>query len=215
MVKKILNDYQRSKEDNSDDSIFYAQPRFVHHLDEGFRTRLTQLYSKQISTESVILDLMSSWVSHLPPNIKYKRVIGHGLNEKELQQNIRLDSFWIQDLNKNFKMPLQDSSIDVCLMVAAWQYLQYPEEIALELNRVIRPKGQLIISFSNRAFWNKSPRIWVESSDIERINYINQILISQGWEKPKSIFERTRSNGIIGLMRGEGDPFLSVIATNK
>ena len=124
MVKKILNDYQRVKEDSADDSIFYAQPRLVHHLDEGFRSRLTQLYKERIDLESTLLDLMSSWVSHLPEDIKYKRVIGHGMNHIELQSNSRLDSYWVQDLNIKQKLPLDDSSIDVCLMVAAWQYLQ-------------------------------------------------------------------------------------------
>ena len=148
MVKKVLSDYQRCKEDSTDDLYFYTQPRLVHHLDESFRLRLTKLYSELIDSDSIILDLMSSWVSHLPSNKKYKKVIGHGLNKIELENNSRLDSYWIQNLNSDRKIPLEDSSIDVCLMVAAWQYLQYPEEIALELKRVIRPSGQLIISFS-------------------------------------------------------------------
>ena len=83
----VLTDHQRMKEDNSNDSLFYAQPRFVYHLDGRFRSRLTDLYRERISADSVILDLMSSWVSHLPENIKYKRVLGHGLNSLELEKN--------------------------------------------------------------------------------------------------------------------------------
>ena len=214
MVKKVLNDYQRSKEDFNDDSYFYAQPRFVHHLDESFRFRLTELYSELISSDSIVLDLMSSWVSHLPNKIKYKRIIGHGLNKIELEKNERLDSFWVQNLNSDQNLPLKDSSIDVCLMVAAWQYLQYPEVIASEIKRVVRPKGLLIVSFSNRAFWSKAPKIWTEGNDIDHINYVSSILMSQGWEKPKSISEETFSRGIFRSFGLKGDPFFSIIATN-
>ena len=84
---------------SSRDKIFYHQPRYVHHLSESFRSRLTTLYPEYLLNHYVILDLMSSWVSHLPPNIRYKKVIGHGMNEAELSSNKRLDSFWIQNLN--------------------------------------------------------------------------------------------------------------------
>ena len=99
-------------------------------------------------------------------------------------------------------------------MVAAWQYLQQPEQIAAELKRIIRPNGLLIVSFSNRAFWSKAPKIWVEGSDMDHINYISSLLISQGWPKPKYISEETLMKGILGNFGMHGDPFFSVIAKN-
>ncbi len=213
MTNKILLDSQRFKEDNSDDSIFYAHPRFVHHLDEGFRLRLTQLYRERIPSESIVLDLMSSWVSHLPKEINYKKVIGHGLNQIELEKNYRLDDFWIQDFNKDQRFPLEDHSIDYCLMTAAWQYLQEPEEIAVEIKRIIKPSGELIVSFSNRAFWSKAPRIWTDGSDLDHINYIKSVLISQGWKKLSHLQEITKSPRFLGLYSSYGDPFFSVLAS--
>ncbi|KGG16190.1 MULTISPECIES: class I SAM-dependent methyltransferase [unclassified Prochlorococcus] len=214
MSVQLLSDYQRSKDDNTDDSIFYSQPRFVHHLDEAFRQRLTALYREKIKSSCIILDLMSSWVSHLPKEIKYKKVIGHGLNLIELEKNKRLDSHWVQDLNSNQNLPLDDDSIDVCLMVAAWQYLQYPENLALELRRVIRDQGQLIISFSNRAFWSKAPKVWTEGSDFDHINYIKNVLSAQGWPEPEYIYESTKREGALSFLMGHGDPFFSVLASN-
>ena len=108
MAFQILSDNQRFKEDESDDSLFYSQARFVHHLDQGFRSTLSNLYKERIPSESIVLDLMSSWVSHLPQEIKYKRVIGHGLNNAELERNHRLNTFWIQDLNRDKKLPLEE-----------------------------------------------------------------------------------------------------------
>ena len=93
MQRNLLTSNQRSKEDTQDDSIFYSQPRFTYHLDDGFRIRLEELYQLYIPENSIVLDLMSSWVSHLPTTIRYKRVIGHGMNLLELQKNEVLDSF--------------------------------------------------------------------------------------------------------------------------
>ena len=125
MAVEVLSEAQRRKWDSSDDQLFYAEPRFVQHLDEAFRARLTELYRERIPAKAVVLDLMSSWVSHLPDDVIYERVIGHGLNEKELAANKRLDSHWLQNLNLNQEIPLKSESVDVVLIVAGWQYLQY------------------------------------------------------------------------------------------
>ena len=156
---------------------------------------------------------MSSWVSHLPNNKNYKKVIGHGLNSMELERNSALDCYWVQNLNLTQTLPLDDSSIDHCLMTAAWQYLQYPEEIASELKRVIRSNGSLIDSFSNRAFWTKTPSIWRDSSEVDRINYIRAVLISEGWSDIKVVSENLTSSGIRGFFGYSGDPFYAVIAS--
>ncbi|KGG11906.1 MULTISPECIES: class I SAM-dependent methyltransferase [Prochlorococcus] len=214
MSVQYLEDYQRYKEDNDDDELFYTYPRFVNHLDDSFRKRLTQLYRDKINVDNVVLDLMSSWTSHLPEEIIYQRVVGHGLNLQELQRNNRLDSFWTQNFNVNQILPLEDNSIDTCLMVAAWQYLQYPEELSFELRRVIKEGGQLIVSFSNRAFWVKSPQVWVTSSDSERINYVRQVLERQGWHSFETISERTSKKSFLPFKSLEGDPFFSVLAIN-
>ena len=98
----------RYKTDMADDEIFYQQARYVNHLSVPFRTRLTKLYSEYLCDQHIILDLMSSWVSHLPNNRKYKKVIAHGMNESELNANPRIDKYWVQNLNKNQLLPFVD-----------------------------------------------------------------------------------------------------------
>ena len=215
MIKKILSNYQRLKEDNNSDSIFYSSPRLVNHLDQSFRNRLTNLYRKRINSESTVLDLMSSWNSHLPDNINYHRVIGHGLNTIELENNKRLDSFWVQDLNISQKLPLDEQSIDVILIVASWQYLQYPEALALELSRVAKTNAQIIVTFSNRAFWTKATKVWLESSDIERLDYVSNVLITNGWQYPDRIIHNQNQNDLMSLIGIQKDPFFAVIATRR
>ena len=210
-----LSTYDRNKSDISDDEIFYQQPRFVHHLSDSFRNRLTSLYSEYLLNHYIILDLMSSWVSHLPSNISYKKVIGHGMNEAELSSNERLDRFFVQNLNKKQNMPIEDSSIDVGLIVAGWQYLQYPEKVSLELSRVIKSDSLLIISFTNRAFWTKAPNIWTYSSEEKRIEYVTSVLTSNGWRIEKILNENTQDKKLFGFYSSESDPFFSVIARNN
>ena len=209
---QVLNEAQRRKWDSSDDQLFYAEPRFVQHLDEAFRARLTELYRERIPARAVVLDLMSSWVSHLPDDVIYERVIGHGLNEKELAANKRLDSHWLQNLNLNQEIPLRSESVDAVLIVAGWQYLQYPEAIASELLRITRPGGQLIVAFSNRMFFTKAPQIWADGSDRDHLTYVAEVLMAQGWPKPEIVAEETRAMGWKGLVGGKGDPFFAVLS---
>lgn len=212
MAVEVLTADQRRKWDSADDALFYAQPRLVQHLDEAFRARLTALYRELIPPSSVVLDLMSSWVSHLPADVRYTRVIGHGLNEEELKRNPRLDQFWVQNLNTDQRLPLADASVDVSLMVAGWQYLQQPEAIAAELLRISRPGGRLIVAFSNRMFFTKAPQVWADGSDADHLDYVGSVLMANGWPQPSIVAESTRHAGWQGLLGANGDPFFAVTA---
>ena len=211
---EILNSYQRKKLDESDDSNFYAIPKFVYHLDSNFRNYLTKLYEKEIKDSSNILDLMSSWDSYIPKGINPKKIVGHGLNKEELTRNKALDEFWTQNFNLNQTLPLADESFDYCLMVAAWQYLQYPEKISQEISRVLNPGGKLLISFSNRAFWSKAPNIWTQSTEEERLNYVRNVIRSNGFESIKIIKSFT-SNNYPFFPFFYKDPFYCVIGYKK
>jgi SAM-dependent methyltransferase len=211
MAPQLLRPDQREKTDPSDDALFYADPRFVQHLDGAFRNRLRELYRQRIPAGAVVLDLMSSWVSHLPDDVRYGEVIGHGLNEAELRANPRLDRHWRQNLNEDQVLPLADASVDAALIVAGWQYLQQPEAVTAELSRVVRPGGQLIVAFSNRMFATKAPRIWLEGSDRDRLSYVAEVLTAHGWQLDAVIAEDTRAEGPLGWLGGRGDPFFAVI----
>ena len=213
---EILNSYQRQKYDESNDLEFYARPKFVYHLDSNFRGELKNIYNQEICADSSVLDLMSSWDSYLPTTKKYKRVIGHGLNKEELDRNKVFDNYWIQNFNKDQNIPLESESIDYCLMVAAWQYLQYPEQIALEISRILKSNGKLIIAFSNRAFWTKAPNIWTNSNENQRVEYVRSVLISNGFNEPRIIKKFISKNFKI-LPFFNFDPFYCLIAqkTNK
>ena len=211
---EILNLNQRKKIDESNDLDFYASPKFVYHLDSNFRKELTNIYNEEFSDDSTILDLMSSWDSYLPTTKRYKKVLGHGLNKKELERNRYFEKYWIQNFNEDQNIPLETDSIDFCLMVAAWQYLQYPENISMEISRILKNDGKLIIAFSNRAFWTKAPKIWTNSDENQRVNYVRNVLVSNGFNEPR-IIQKFVSNNLNFLPFLKRDPFYCLIAKKK
>ena len=157
---------------------------------------------------------MSSWDSYLPGEKKYKKVIGHGLNKKELEKNKILDTYWIQNFNLNQEIPLDNQSVDYCLMVAAWQYLQYPENLTREIVRILSKKGKFIIAFSNRAFWHKAPNIWTTSNEEDRVRYVRKVLVTNGFNEPNIIKKFNQpALKIFDILKK--DPFYCLIATKK
>ena len=211
---EVLNNYQRKKLDESNDEEFYSDPKFVYHLDANFRNYLSSVYKNEINDNSTVLDLMSSWVSYLPLEKKYKKVIGHGLNKEELERNKTLNSFWVQNFNLSQKIPLESKSVDYCLMVAAWQYLQYPENITKEVSRILSDKGKILVSFSNRAFWHKAPNIWTTSTEEERVKYVRKVLITNGFKEPK-IIKKFNDNNLNFLPFLKKDPFYCLISQKE
>ena len=102
-----------TKIDGDADEVFYEAPRLVYHIDDNAVAALTQFYRTVLPVGGVLLDLMSSWVSHLPPETRYAEVIGHGMNATELGANQRLARWFVQNLNKDPALPLSDASIEI------------------------------------------------------------------------------------------------------
>jgi len=149
------------KEDTSADPLFYAQPRFVTHIDESAIAAVTELYRVLFPAGGTVLDLMGSWVAHLPPEVDYAEVIGHGMNEEELKANPRYTRYFLLDLNANPVLPLADASIDAAAICVSVQYLQHPVAVFREVRRVLKPGGVFAITFSNRCFPTKAVAIWL------------------------------------------------------
>lgn len=210
------------------DREFYAYPRFVTHVDDRFISSLTNLYRERLRPEFEILDLMSSWVSHLPQEVKYKRVVGHGLNAQELAKNPRLDYFIVKDLNQDQKLEFENCSFDAVLCTVSVQYLQQPEKVFAEVFRGLKPGGVFIVSFSNRLFYEKAISAWRDSTGYGRVQLVVQYFqCVQGFTQPEVIRKLpTEKDGaapqnqwplnwimqLTGLLSSSSDPFYAVVA---
>jgi hypothetical protein len=210
----MLRPNQRTKLDDTDDKEFYSYPRFVTHVDEGFIQQLTELYRDRLKPNTRILDMMSSWVSHLPEEMEFAHIEGHGLNEEELAKNPRFDRYFVQDLNKNPKLPLPNEDFDAVLNCVSVQYLQYPDAIFAEIHRILKPGGIAIISFSNRMFYQKAIAAWRDSSEASRVELVKGYFTSvPGFSSPEVITRQSSAPNFLQWMgAGGGDPFYAVIA---
>ena len=137
------------RQDETPDAEFYHHPRFVTHIDEGAIAAVTQLYRDCFRPGTDLLDLMSSWVSHLPPEVAYAGVTGLGLNAAELARNPRLSAALVQDLNQNPALPFADNAFDGAAICVSIDYLTQPVAVLGELARVLRPGAPLVVTFSN------------------------------------------------------------------
>ncbi len=191
-----------ARQDNGDDLDFHVPPRLVTHIDERATVALTSYYAETIPPNTAVLDLMSSWVSHLPADLPTSEVIGHGMNATELGANPRLDRWFIQDLNRDPILPLPDISVDTVLCCVGVQYLTRPLEVFAEVRRVLRPGGRVIISYSNRCFPMKAVRIWLSLDVAGQANLIHIYMGRSGFT---SIAAHVLADG------NAGDPLVAVV----
>jgi hypothetical protein len=190
--------------DEDDDAAFYEPARLVLHIDNHAVAVLTRLYREILPAGGVLLDLMSSWVSHLPKEVDYAEVIGHGMNAEELAANPRLSRWFTQNLNRDPALPLADSSVDAAMICVSIQYLQQPVAVLREVARVLRPGGTLVVSFSNRCFWTKAVAVWRGLDDNGHARLVELYLNHAG-------FEGIETRRLAPWIEDEQDPMCAVI----
>jgi SAM-dependent methyltransferase len=193
-----------AKLDTEPDELFYAPPRLVTHIDDGAVSALTGFYRTTLPAGGAILDLMSSWVSHLPPEIAYHEVIGHGMNAEELAANPRLDRRFVQNLNRDPRLPLDAASVDAAMICVSIQYLEQPVLVLREVRRVLRPQAPLVIAFSNRCFWTKAVAIWRALDDDGHARLVETYLRHAG-------FESIETHRLREWIEDESDPLFTVV----
>lgn len=189
--------------DESPDALFYRQPRFVEHIDAAAIAAVTQLYRETFAPGDTLLDLMSSWISHLPPEIAYARVVGVGMNAAELARNPRLDATLVRDLNREPDLPFAAASFDGAAICVSIQYLTRPQVVLADVARVMRPGAPIVITFSNRCFPTKAVAAWHGRDSQGHLALVDQYLrAAGGWT---DIAHLDRSSRL-------GDPLHAVVA---
>jgi SAM-dependent methyltransferase len=166
--------------DEAPDEEFYRTPRLVTHIDDGAIAAVTQLYRELFPPDGEILDLMSSWISHLPPEVQYERVIGLGMNEVELRRNERLDSYVLQNLNVDPRLPFGSGEFDGAGICVSVDYLTRPVEVLREVGRVLKVGAPVVITFSNRCFPTKAVEIWHRLDDAGHMRLVESFLEEAG-----------------------------------
>ena len=151
--------------DPSPDPGFYEAPRLVTHIDERAVAAVGALY-EGLGVGGDVLDLMSSWVSHLRSAPASLTVLG--LNAVELAANPMATARVVHDLNASPALPFADASFDAALNCVSVDYLVQPVTVLAEVARVLRPGGLSVCTFSHRCFPTKAVRGWLSVPEPER-----------------------------------------------
>ena len=206
LVEPGLQDYFFERIDEGNDALFYGEPRLVVHIDDDAIEQIGRIFEEFLPANGVILDLMSSWRSHLPADFVKARMVGLGLNAVEMRENPQLDDFVVHDVNKEPRLPFDDARFDGVILTVSVQYLTRPVEVLRDVCRILRPGCPLVITFSNRMFPTKAVRIWQGCSDEQRMTLVKLYLQKAGG------YAGIRAEDRSPLPKGASDPVYVVTA---
>ena len=188
------------REDETDDSMFYTEPRFVTQIDDTTIAQVSALYARLIKPGARVLDIMSSWISHMPDNVPFKKVTGLGMNQQELAANAALDEITVHDLNRVSRLPFPDNSFDAIVCAVSVEYLSDPLAVFEDVRRVLSSGGVFINAFSNRCFPTKAIALWAKLHEFERMGLVAHFYHRTGYSDVNTWSLR-------GLPRPAGDPY--------
>jgi SAM-dependent methyltransferase len=213
--------------DESPDAQFYSQPRLVNHIDDYAIAAVGEAYRRFLPPGGDYLDLMSSWVSHYPADLARNRIVGHGMNLVELQNNPALAEYWVQDLNLDPVLPRRDGEFDGVTICVSVQYLTRPVEVFAEIGRVLKPGCPLVVAFSNRCFPTKAVAAWRYLDDRGHAELVAAYAKEAGVFEPAEAFDMSPRLTMAGVPEDEGlrariregavhtDPLFVVLARKK
>ena len=194
------------REDESPDALFYAQARLLVHIDDYAIEAASRLYGKLLPRRGAILDLMSSYKSHMPPELEWRRLCGLGMNEEELRANDQLTEYLVHNINAKPAMPFGDDEFDGAVVTVSVQYMTRPLETFQDMCRVLKPDAPFIVTYSNRMFPTKAVRIWRALDDRERSGLIATYFKHAGGFGEVTMENRSSDSG------GNSDPLFAVWA---
>ncbi len=194
--------------DESDDPLFYSFPRLVVHIDDWAIKTVGEIFEQRLQRGGVLLDLMSSWRSHLPAALRPAAVTGLGLNRVEMEDNPALTEVVVHDLNRDPRLPFADNSFDGATLTVSIQYLVKPVDVFTDVGRVLRAGAPFVVCFSNRMFPTKAVWVWQRATEAQRVELVKRYFADSGaFDHVEEIERRSDS--------GYADPVFAVIGTRR
>jgi SAM-dependent methyltransferase len=191
----VLSPLAYAREDESTDDQFYAMPRKVVHIDDHAIAALGELYASVLPAGGRLLDLMSSWRSHLPADVRAREVVGLGLNAEEMADNPQLAAHVVHDVNREAQLPFGDAEFDGAMCAVSIQYVIHPVRLLREVRRVLRPGAPFVVSFSNRCFPTKAVAVWLDTTDQQHVQLVRTYFEAAGGFADVSVEDRSPRRG--------------------
>jgi len=195
--------------DESDDELFYTQPRFVVHIDDGAIAKVGEIYARLLPQGGAILDLMSSWRSHLPAHVGLSRLVGLGMNRAEMEDNPALNEVVVHNINQNPELPFADNEFEGAIVTVSIQYMTKPLEIFRGVANVLKPGAPFIVTFSNRMFPTKAVAIWHSLDEFDRVRLVWRYFQQSGG------FENMEAIDVSAPTDPPTDPIWAVVGYRK
>ncbi len=200
------------RSDSTSDGVFYDSPRIVTHIDDRAIHMVGDLY-EQLGLNGTgsghLLDLMSSWISHIPQQPDALTIVG--MNAAELAQNPQASTRVVVDLNETPVLPFDDNVFDGAMCCVSVDYLVKPIEVFVEVARVLKPAKPFVCTFSNRCFPTKAIRGWVQTDDATHCSIVAEYFRRSGAFEEPVVERRQPSPGA----RSGHDPLFAVWAYRK
>jgi len=174
------------REDESPDPLFFTEPRLVVHVDDATIEAARAYFEEALPADGALLDLMSSWRSHLPSSIR-SHVVGLGMNDVELSENPQLHERIVHDINAHPTTSLADARFDAAIVTVSVQYMTRPVEIFREVCRMLKPGVRFHVLFSRRVFPTKVVAIWNSLPTARKRAELIATYFADGgdWEEPE------------------------------
>jgi len=176
----LLSPLAYVRDDEAPDDRFYVMPRKVVHIDDRAIAALGRLYAGVLPSDGRLLDLMSSWRSHLPAGFRAGDVVGLGLNAEEMADNPQLKAHVVHDVNREARLPFGDAEFDGAMCAVSIQYVVHPLRLVREIRRILRPGAPFVVSFSNRCFPTKAVAVWLDTTDEQHVRLVRSYFEAAG-----------------------------------
>lgn len=178
-----ISDFRR--DDERIDTSFYAQPRFLAHIDEAALERLTAYYHEAVPLRGNVLDFCTSWRSWYAPAHEKAvangelKVFGVGMSNAEMEANPLFnafaDRFRVLDLNttgQEVDTLFGDTKFDCATCTVSIDYIVDAVDILSRVKTRMQKGGKVHLAISNRCFPTKAVRIWLGMSTEERLGLV-------------------------------------------
>jgi len=181
------------------------------HIDEAAIETIGKIYTRFLPAGGAILDLMSSWRSHIPVSLRPSKLVGVGLNREEMDDNPALTDRVVHNINRKPRLPFGDSSFDGAIVTVSIQYMTRPIEVFADVGRVLKPLAPFIVTFSNRMFPTKAVAVWRALGDHDRMRLVEKYFVDSGAFENVQMIDRSMPSyppsdpvfAVLGMRRKE------------
>jgi len=130
------------------------------------------------------------------------------MNSAELTTNPRLTRWFVQNLNRDTKLPSADATAEPRWSACRSSICSSRGGVARGGARPLRPGAPLVISFSNRCFWTKAVAIWRALDDAGHTRLVERYLRHAG-------FERIETHELAEWVEDISDPMTAVVGPRQ